>query len=148
MAAKPFVAVDFCKKIIGRCSKLAEKKAYLLINGQQCIPPSDKLLETNLDTSERVQHKLLDKPIHSPHVGPTSQELIHILVRAHEILSEIGLVVMNGWNWLSSKVEIQRKLLLKFCRTCNGASHSYGLSSSSEQAKTAKFLSQRIMTRS
>lgn len=71
MAAKPFVAVDFCKKIIGRCSKLAEKKAYLLINGQQCIPPSNKLLETNLDTSERVQHKLLDKPIHSPHVGPT-----------------------------------------------------------------------------
>jgi hypothetical protein len=90
----------------------------------------------------------LDKPIHSPHVGPTIQELIHILVRDHEILSEIGLVVMNGWNWLSSKVEIQRKLLLKFCRTCNGASQSYGLSSSSGQAKTAKFLSQRIMTRS
>lgn len=75
----------------------------MLINGQQCIPPSNKVLETNLDTSERVQHKLLDKPIHSPHVGPTSQELIHILVRAHEILSEIGLVVMNGWNWLSSR---------------------------------------------
>ncbi|CAM6008842.1 unnamed protein product [Sphagnum balticum] len=104
MAAKPFVAVDFCKKIIGRCSKLAEKKTYLLINGQQCIPPSNKLLETNLDTLERVHHKLLDKPIHSPHVGPTIQELIHIL--------------------------------------------SYGLSSSSGQAKTAKFLSQRIMTRS
>ncbi|CAK9237213.1 unnamed protein product [Sphagnum troendelagicum] len=110
--------------------------------------PSNKLLETTLDTSERVQHKLLDKPIHSPNVGPTIQELIHILVRAHDILSEIGLVVMNGWNWLSSKVEIQRKLLLKFCRTCNGASQSYGLSSSSGQAKTAKFLSQRIMTRS
>jgi hypothetical protein len=89
MAAKPFVAVDFCKKkIIGRCSKLAEKKNCLLTNGQQCIPPSNKLLETNLDTLERVQHKLLDKPIHSPHVGPTIQELIHILVRAHEILSE------------------------------------------------------------
>ncbi len=86
MAAKPFVAVDFCKKITGRCSKLAEKKTYLLINGQQCIPPSNKLLETNLDTLERVQHKLSDKPIHFPHVGPTIQEFIHILVRAHEIL--------------------------------------------------------------
>jgi hypothetical protein len=38
--------------------------------------------------------------------------------------------------------------LLKFCMTYNGASQYYGLSSSSGQAKTAKFLSQRIMTRS
>ncbi|CAK9236394.1 unnamed protein product [Sphagnum troendelagicum] len=88
MAAKPFVAVDFCKKIIGRCSTLAEKKDYLLVNGQQCIPPSNKLLDINLNTLERVQHKLLDKPIHSPNVGPKIQELIHILAKTAKFLSQ------------------------------------------------------------
>jgi len=102
MATGLSVALDLCKKTREKCSPvLVENGTSLLINRQQCILLSRKLLETQ-EMLETVQCKLPDEEImssESPDVCQVTQELVHVLNTAHETV--VKDCICNG-KWIKA----------------------------------------------
>jgi hypothetical protein len=124
------IALDICKGLYSHI--LANNEASLLINSQKCMLLSQRLLEAQ-ETLQTVHLKL---EMNGPESLSTlmelaMQELVHVLLKAQKTV----LLVKNGWNRLSGKVETGRKLLVKFYMTYNG----YVASSASRWDKTARF---------
>jgi serine/threonine protein kinase len=96
------LALDLCKKTREICSSISvENGASLLINRQQCMLLSKKLLETQ-EMMEKVEHKLSDEGItisESPDVSQLAHELVHVLKTAHKTV--VKDCVGNG-NWIKS----------------------------------------------
>jgi hypothetical protein len=102
MATGLSLALDLCKKTREKCSPvLVENGTSLLINKQQCMLLSKKLLETQ-EMLETVQCKLPDEEIMSsefPDVCRVTQELVHVLNTTHETV--IKDCICNG-KWIEA----------------------------------------------
>jgi len=102
MATGLSLALDLCKKTREKCSPvLVENGTSVLINRQQCVLLSKKLLETQ-EMLETVQCKLPDEAIMSsefPDVCRITQELVHVLNTAHKTV--IKDCVCNG-KWIEA----------------------------------------------
>ncbi|CAK9265524.1 unnamed protein product [Sphagnum jensenii] len=102
MATGLSLALDLCKKTREKCSPvLVENGTSLLINRQQCMLLSQKLLETQ-EMLETVQCKLPDEEIMSsefPDVWRVTQELVHLLNTAHETV--VKDCICNG-KWIEA----------------------------------------------
>jgi hypothetical protein len=102
MATGLSLALDLCKKTREKCSPVwVENGTSLLINKQQCMLLSEKLLETQ-EMLETVQCKLPDEEIMSvefPDVCRVTQELVHILNTAHQTV--VKDCICNG-TWIEA----------------------------------------------
>jgi serine/threonine protein kinase len=102
MATGLSLALDLCKRTREKCSPvLVENETSLLIHRQQCILLSKNLLETQ-EMLETVQCRLPDEEIMSsefPDVCRVTQELVHVLNRAHETV--ITDCICNG-KWIEA----------------------------------------------
>ncbi|CAK9209765.1 unnamed protein product [Sphagnum troendelagicum] len=99
------LGLDLCKKTREICSPISvENGASLLINRQQCMLLSKKLLETQ-EMMEKVEHELSDEGItisESPDVSQLAQELVHVLKAAHETV--VKDCTGNG-KWIESALQ-------------------------------------------
>ncbi|CAM6062195.1 unnamed protein product [Sphagnum tenellum] len=102
MATGLSLALDLCKKTREKCSPvLVENGTSLLINRQQCVLLSKKLLETQ-EMLETVQCKLPDEEIMNsefPDVCRVTQELVHVLNTAHKTV--VKECICNG-KWIEA----------------------------------------------
>ncbi|CAK9867927.1 unnamed protein product [Sphagnum jensenii] len=102
MATGLSLALDLCKKTREKCSPvLVENGTSLIINSQQCMLLSKKLLETQ-EMLETVQSKLPDEEImssESPDVCRVTQELVHVLNTAHQTV--VKDCICNG-KWIEA----------------------------------------------
>ncbi|CAM6012375.1 unnamed protein product [Sphagnum balticum] len=102
MATGLSCALNICKKTREICSPISvEDGTSLVINRQQCMLLSKKLLETQ-EMMEKVEHKLSDEGItisESPDVSQLAHELVHVLKTAHETV--VKDCVGNG-KWIES----------------------------------------------
>jgi hypothetical protein len=91
MATGLSLALDLCKKTREKCSLISlDNETSTCINKQQCMLLSNKLFEIQ-QTLEAFLSKLSDKEIGSsgsPNLGPATQELVHVLMTAHETVSK------------------------------------------------------------
>ncbi|CAK9209766.1 unnamed protein product [Sphagnum troendelagicum] len=89
MATGLSCALNICKKTREICSPISvEDRTSLVINRQQCMLLSKKLLETQ-KILERIEHKLSAEGItssESQNVHQVAQELVHVLKRAQKIV--------------------------------------------------------------
>jgi len=93
------LGLDLCKKTREICSPTSvENGASLLINRQQCMLLSKKLLETQ-KILERMEHKLSAEGItssKSQNLHRVAHELVHVLKTAHETVLK-DCVCDNKW---------------------------------------------------
>jgi hypothetical protein len=139
MAADLLHALDICKGFYSHI--LANHKASLLINRQQCMLLSQRLLEAQ-ETLQTVHHKL---DITGPRSWSTimdvllpMQELVYVLLKAQKTVIKD---CFGGEKWMELALRQGgdlKETFVKFCMTYNG----YVASSASRWDKTARFLNE------